>query len=101
MLSLTVVGRLGGDATKKTVKEKRVLEFSVASNRGDESTWVRCTWWQPPEKIAEHLKKGTTVGVSGRLTVATKDGKTYLDLRVDQLSLAGSKPGSSSGGDSW
>lgn len=41
------------------------------------------------EALASHLTKGTAVAVSGDLGRREHEGKTYLTVRVDQVTLLG------------
>ena len=96
MISATVVGNLGRDAELKTVGNGSVLSFAVASAakvKGEKvTTWVSCSLWgSRGESLAQYLTKGTKVAVSGELSMrdSAKTGKTYLEVRVDQLELLG------------
>lgn len=96
MIAATVVGNLGRDAELKTVGNTSVLSFAVASERkakGEKTTtWVSCSLWgSRGEALAQYLVKGTKVAVTGELSTreSAKTGKTYLEVRVDQLELLG------------
>ena len=96
MIIAQVPGRLGRDAELKHAGDSPVLSFTVATDRrekGEKVTdWVSCSLWGTrAEKLAPHLVKGTQVFVSGQLSTreSTKNGKTYLELRVDQIELLG------------
>jgi len=96
MISATVVGNLGRDAELKTVGNGSVLAFAVASERKSKgekvTTWVSCSLWgSRGESLAQYLTKGTKVAVTGELSTreSAKTGKTYLEVRVDQIELLG------------
>jgi len=96
MISATVVGNLGRDADIKTVGNTSVLSFALASAakvKGEKvTTWVSCSLWGTRgEALAQYLTKGTKVAVTGDLSTreSPKTGKTYLEVRVDQLELLG------------
>lgn len=96
MISATVVGNLGRDAELKTIGNTSVLSFAVASERktkGEKTTlWVSCSLWgSRGETLARYITKGTKVAVTGELSTreSAKTGKTYLEVRVDQLELLG------------
>lgn len=102
MNSCVILGRLGQDAElKETSGGKDMLKFSVANNTGfgdrKQTNWFNCVMWgERGVKIAEFLKKGTQVVVSGEITLNTyenKDGveKSSLNLNVSNVSFAGSK----------
>ena len=73
MLNVSFIGRLGRDSEAKTSKNgNEYLSFTVASDdkRGGENvtTWVNCTWYGAQAvKMAQWLKKGSLVSVSGSL----------------------------------
>lgn len=102
MISATVTGNLGANATvKATSNGQTVTEFSVASRRfegGKENTdWVRVTMWgERGAKLAQHLSKGSRVAVRGGLGVREYEHqgvrKYSIELRADDVELMG-KPG--------
>lgn len=97
MITATVIGNLGRDADLHSVGNSgSVCGFSIASTEKkkgeDVTTWVRCSMWGTRgEKLAPHLVKGTRVAVSGSLSTREHEGKTYVELRVDQLEFLSSK----------
>jgi single-strand DNA-binding protein len=96
---ITVVGRLGGDPTLKSVHGDRVAEFRLGSTarRKEGETWVDgSTNWYSVEAwgdIAQHivtsLRKGDLVVVLGRLKVEQwESGErrgTSVKIRADHL----------------
>lgn len=96
MIIATVTGNLGRDAELKNAGGTQVLSFSVASTKkdrnGEQTHWIDCSiWGQRGESLAQYLSKGTRVTVVGELTTREHNGKTYLQIRVDQLDFGGSK----------
>ncbi len=96
MISATVIGNLGKDAELRDAGNTRVCSFGVASTEkkkdSEVTTWVRCSLWgDRGEKLAKHLTKGTRVAVSGSLSTREYEGKTYFELRVDQLEFVGER----------
>lgn len=82
---MLVIGRITKDAVVNTLKDERqVVNFSIAVNdyykpKGATgatkfTTYINCSYWIS-SKIAERLKKGTLVELSGRLFVTA-----YSDL---------------------
>ena len=77
---MTITGRTVQDATVNVLKDERqVVNFSVAVNdyykprNGEKvkaTTFFNCAFWKNT-KVAQYLKKGTLVEVSGRLFVKT------------------------------
>lgn len=97
MIHANVIGNLGNPAETKTIPSGKVVtNFSVATKgrqKDGETTWVRCAMWgERGKKVAEYLTKGTKVAAVGTLTARVHEGKTYLELDVQELELLGSKP---------
>ena len=96
---LTIVGNLGNEPTMKyTTDGKAVTTFSVAaSNRKDETTWVRVsTWDKQAETCNQYLHKGSKVLVEGTLKAdengsprvfGRKDGTSGASFEVVALSV--------------
>jgi single-strand DNA-binding protein len=97
MKNIVVCGNVGKDAeTRKTGSGDAVTSFSVAveERKGqDKSTiWFDVSiWGARGEKLAGYITKGTKVAVSGDLGKREHEGKTYLTVRADQVTLLGSK----------
>lgn len=82
---MLVIGRITKDAIVNTLKDERqVVNFSIAVNdyyrpKGATeatkfTTYVNCSYWIS-SKIAERMKKGALVEISGRIFV-----NAYTDL---------------------
>lgn len=57
--------------------------------------WYDCSLWgSTAEMYSNILVKGTRVKITGNLTTREHDGKTYQQVRVDQLGII-EKPGGS------
>ena len=106
-----LVGNIGRDAeTKFTPSGASVTNFSLATSRRwkdqggewkEETDWHNVQLWKA-EKLAEYLKKGTSVYIEGRLrhrSYEDKDGqKRYVtEIVADDVILLGG--GKSEGGD--
>lgn len=93
----SAIGRIGRDAvTRFTQAGKPVTGWSLAvdSGFGDNKTtiWLDCNLWgERGEKLALYLLKGTQVGVTGELGTREHDGKTYVTLRVADVTLVGGR----------
>ena len=98
MKSITIAGNIGKDAvTRTTPNGEKVTGWSVAveERNGQEKRiiWFDCTLWgKRGEILAQYLTKGGKVAVSGELSTRDHEGKTYLTIRVDQVTLQGGKP---------
>ena len=100
MKSLTIAGRLTKDATTRDAGSDKVTGFSVAvdDRNGKEKTtlFFDCSMWgKRGETLAQYLTKGSSVTVSGDLGTREHNGKTYLTLRVGDVTLQGGKPAAS------
>lgn len=96
MKSITIAGRIGGDATVRNTDSSDVVSFNVAVDDGfgDKKTtlWFSCSMWgKRGVSVAPHLRKGTAVTVSGDLSTREHEGKTYLQIRANDLTLQGGK----------
>jgi single-strand DNA-binding protein len=96
MKNITIAGRLGKNAeTRRTQDGKPVLNFTVAVDDGygdnKKTMWFDCAMYgDRGEKIAQYLTKGTAVAVSGNLGTREYNGKTYLTVRVNDVTMQGS-----------
>jgi single-strand DNA-binding protein len=95
MKNVTIAGGLGKDADLRTTQNgDKVLGFSVAvdDRNGKEKTtiWFDCSLFgKRAEALAQYLTKGTRVAVSGDLGKREYEGKTYLTVKADQVTLLG------------
>ena len=95
MKNITLAGNIGQNAeTRRTQSGDAVTGFSVAveERQGQEkrTIWFRCSiWGKRGESLAQYLTKGTRVAVAGDLSIREHDGKTYLEVRADQITLLG------------
>lgn len=73
----TLSGRLGKDAEVKQISDRYVYEFTLATDEskknqdgtwGKETTWHNIVLWAGTAKLAEMLKQGTQVTISGRIS---------------------------------
>ncbi len=98
---MTIIGRITKDAVVITVKDNRkVVNFSVAINdsykpkHGDRiklTTYLNCSYWIS-ERIAEQLKKGALVEVTGRIFANAYSGadgaaKASLNCHVNNIKI--------------
>ena len=103
MAMVCLTGNLGKDAEIKTTPTgKTIIKFSLAVKTGyrdnERLTWYNCDYWTDHTNIAEYLKKGALIGVTGEPSLreySTDSGKRQsLDVRVKDVILLGSKPNS-------
>ena len=96
MKTISIAGRAGKNAEVRTHGDTPVANFSVAADDGwgdNKSTmWFDCSMWGTRgEKVAQYITKGTPLSLSGELGIRLYDGKTYLTVRVAELTLQGSR----------
>lgn len=111
MKSITIAGNIGRDAVvRSTQSGEKVTGFPVAVEErqgGDKRTiWFDVTiWGKRGDALAQYLTKGGRVAVSGDLSTREHEGKTYLTVRADQVTLLGggqaSEPRAQSGGTAY
>lgn len=97
----TVPGTLGRDAETRQTQGGSVCSFSIATEervKGQkQTTWVRCSMFgKRGEQLCQYLTKGSKVTAIGRISLHEYQGKTSLELAVDNIELQGGKRGSSS-----
>lgn len=93
------IGTLGKDAEIRDAANTKVINFSVAVNIGygdkKSTMWIECAKFGEKTGIAEYLKKGTKVYISGEPALRTweKDGKNgaAINVRVQDIELLGSQ----------
>lgn len=99
---LTVTGNLGRDVKVNNVSGTSVANFAVAAKSGygdrEQTIWIDCALWgqRSEGRLMDYLKKGQMVCVSGEMGTREHEGKTYITMRVDKLTLCGGRDGSGS-----
>jgi len=99
MKSITIAGNVGKDAeTRSTQGGDKVTSWTVAveerHGQDKRTIWFDCTLWgKRGESLAQYITKGGKVAVSGELSTREYEGKTYLTIRAEQVTLLGSKQG--------
>lgn len=95
MKNICIAGNIGKDAVvRSTQGGDKVTGWSVAveERQGQEkrTVWFDCTLWgKRGEALAQYLTKGTKVAVAGELSTREHEGKTYLTIRADAVTLLG------------
>jgi single-strand DNA-binding protein len=99
MKTITIAGNIGKDAeTRRTQAGDMVTSWSVAVagiGRDAPSTWFDVSMFgKRGETLAPVLRKGGYVIVSGDLTRRDHEGKVYLAVRADSVTLGPRREGS-------
>ncbi len=98
MQQLTIAGTIGKDAElRNTQAGDAVAGFSVAVDNGKDTsgnkrdaTWFDASLWgKRGTGLAPYLTKGTRVAITGRPQAREHNGKVYLGVNVDQITLLG------------
>lgn len=105
MLTAILIGNLGADAQYQEKDGSKFVTFRVAHNESwtdqsgqkhESSQWIDCVLNDHP-KVAEYLKAGTLVYISGKLTTriysSAKDHcmKAGVTIKVRSIELLGGK----------
>ena len=97
MKAITIAGRIGKDAeTRQTQQGDQVTGFTVAVDEGfgdkKRTIWFDVSYWgKRGAAVAPYLTKGGNVTVSGDLSTREYEGKTYLTIRANDLTLQGGR----------
>jgi len=96
MKNITIAGRITRDAENRQAGSDNVTGFSVAvdDRQGKEKStlFFDCSLWgKRGEALSQYLVKGASVTVSGDLSKREHDGKTYLTIRANDVTLQGGK----------
>jgi single-strand DNA-binding protein len=95
MKTIVVAGRTGKQGElRHTQGGDAVLSFSVAVDDGygdSKSTmWFDCSvWGKRAAALEPYIVKGMPLTVSGDLSQRVHEGKTYLTIRVNEVTLQG------------
>lgn len=91
MQKVFITGGLGRDGELKQTKAgEDVLSFPVGVSQGfgDAKTtnWYRCSLWgKRARNLQQYLLKGAKVAVAGSLQLGEYEGKTQLNITVDEV----------------
>lgn len=104
MNNFNAIGRVGRDAvTRYTHAGKPVTGWALAVDKGwgdnKQTVWLDCTLWgERGEKVAQHITKGSQLGITGEIGTREHDGKTYVTLEVRDVTLIGKRDDSAQTG---
>lgn len=95
MKQIIIAGNIGKDAVvRRTNAGDAVAGFPVAveerTGQDKRTLWFDCSLWgKRSEALAQYLTKGSRVTVAGELSTREHEGKTYLTIRVAEVTLQG------------
>jgi len=97
MNNFSAMGRIGKDAVvRHTASGEPVAGWSLAVDSGygekKQTLWIDCSLWgKRAESLSEYIRKGAQLGVTGELGTREHENKTYLTLRVANVTLVGKR----------
>lgn len=100
-----IIGNIGKDAIVAQHGENSVINFTLAQTetyldkdkvKHDKTRWYDCALWRQSTTVADYLKAGQLVCVTGVLDVklwqaAGGEMKASLSFKVDEIELLGGK----------
>ena len=93
----SAIGRIGRDAQVRSTSSGRLVagwSLAVDSGFGDnkKTVWVDCALWgDRAERLAQYIRKGDRIGITGELGTREHEGKTYITCNVRDVTLLGDK----------
>ena len=89
MKVITIAGNLGKDCEVQSNQRGEFITFSVAVTEGSKENkktiWFGCSSYKV--NLAQYLKKGTKVVVTGTLIIEEKGNRTFHDVRASHIQL--------------
>lgn len=98
MKTLTIAGNIGKDAEVRVAGQGKVTGWTVAVDDGwgdnKRTLWIDCNWWGARgEKVAQYIRKGGKITVSGEMSTREHNDKTYITLNVSDVTLQSKSEG--------
>lgn len=106
MVQINIVGNATNDAEIKSINGKQLISFSLAHNekfknaqgvQQEKTYYFRCSYWSESTALAQYIKKGQQVFVSGNQVTANGYANAQgqisasIELRVTLVQLLGNK----------
>ena len=90
MQFISITGRVGGDAETRTTSNNTVTNFNCAVDQGwgdsKQTNWFRVAiWGERGSKLAQYIKKGEKVAVTGELVIGEYNGKPQYEIRAAEV----------------
>lgn len=90
MQTITITGRVGGDAETRQAGGTNVTNFNCAVDQGwgDKKTtnWFRVAiWGERGGKLQQYILKGQKVAVTGDLEIGEYNGKPQYEIRAHDV----------------
>lgn len=98
MQFVSITGRVGSDAETRQAGSGNVTNFNCAVDQGwgesKQTNWFRVAiWGERGTKLAQYIKKGDKVAVTGELLIGEYNGKPQYEIRASDVDcfMAGKK----------
>lgn len=96
MQSITIAGRVGRDAETRSTNSGSVTSFTVAvdqrNGRDKTTNWWRVSLWgKRGEGLAQYIRKGDNITVTGEFSLGEYEGKPQLNVNASDVALQGGK----------
>jgi single-strand DNA-binding protein len=90
MQFISITGRVGGDAETRQAGSGTVTNFNCAVDQGwgdsKQTNWFRVAiWGERGSKLAQYIKKGEKVAVTGELVIGEYNGKPQYEIRAAEI----------------
>lgn len=87
MQTITITGRVGGNAETRQAGSSNVTNFNVAVDQGwgdkKQTNWFRVAiWGERGGKLQQYINKGDKVAVTGELEIGEYNGKPQYEIRA-------------------
>jgi single-strand DNA-binding protein len=98
MQTITITGRVGGNAETRQAGSNNVTNFNVAVDQGwgdkKQTNWFRIAiWGERGGKLQQYINKGDKVVVTGELEIGEYQGKPQYEIRAHDVDcFMSSKP---------
>jgi single-strand DNA-binding protein len=106
MQFISITGRVGGDAETRSAGSGTVTNFNCAVDQGwgdnKQTNWFRVAiWGDRGSKLAQYIKKGDKVAVTGELAIGEYNGKPQYEIRAADIDCFMSGKQQGGGGDTF
>jgi single-strand DNA-binding protein len=90
MQFISITGRVGGDAETRSAGSGTVTNFNCAVDQGwgdnKQTNWFRVAiWGDRGSKLAQYIKKGEKVAVTGELVIGEYQGEPQYEIRAAEI----------------
>ena len=105
MNNVNLIGNLGADVElRQTQSGKAVCSFDIAVRDFENTHWITIVaWGKTAELVAQYMRKGSKIGVSGRLQVRSWEDQNgnkrkSVEVVAERVDFCDSNPNAQGGG---